>query len=515
MAYTEEFKNSRGEIIQLSLRFHRESRMTYQISNLEKLFDNEYELLMKFLEHHKTIQVPRIQELYDYAQGNNHQILKGEQRRNETDMADSRAVHNFGKIISVFRRGYLVGNPVQVEYMDEETESETDAALEELDKRNNFYDLNRALVLDMSQVGRAYEIAFFNQDEELKVERLDPRQTFVIYNNKIDKRPIAGIRYYNPDPFNEDETLVEVYAKDRRYYLVWDEDGIRELEEEGESETSHINGFGGVQIIEHLNNDIGMGDYETELALIDLYDAAQSDTANYMTDLADAILVIFGNIDFPPEVDTVDKQMEYMRAMRKARLMQLIPPTDDDGNPISIDAKYLYKQYDVSGTEAYKDRLEKNIHEFTNTPDLNDEHFSGNQTGEAMKYKLFGLDQERVSTQALFEKGLRKRYQLLANIYPKVSDSNGGAFSDFDISKLKITFTPNLPQSDSEVVKMVKELWNITSDKTLFSLLELVTNVKPDEEIKRIAEEDGGGLPPEPRIPVTNTGGEADGEEAE
>lgn len=488
MAYTDTFINSKGETIKLKLRFHRESRMTYRINKIDDLFDENYKLLEELLTHHQTIQVPRLQELYDYAEGNNHEVLKHEYRRNETDMADNRAVHNYGRKISVFRQGYLVGNPVQVDYADGRKKSPTDLALHYLNQVNNFDDLNRSLVLDLSQVGRAYEIAYYSDDEKLKFSRLDPLTTFVIYDQTIDKKQLAGVRYYNANMFNDDETLVELYDDEYRYYFIWDKDGIRETEDPIE-----LNGFNDVQITEYLNNEQGIGDYETELPLIDLYDAAQSDTANYMTDLADAILVIYGDIDFPPEVDTVEKQVEYMKQMRKARLMQLIPPDDIDGKEKPVNAEYLYKKYDVSGTEAYKSRLHDDIHEFTTTPNLGDENFSGNASGEAMKYKLFGLDQQRVSTQALFEKGLRRRYRLLANIYPRIAtgelEEYKGAFTDFDESKLKIKFTPNLPHSDNEVVEMVQKLWGLISDETRLDLLEVVTDISAEDEKTRIKRE--------------------------
>src|SRR5699024_9326125 len=119
--------------------------------------------------------------------------LKHEHRRNETDMADNRAVHNYGRKISVFRQGYLVGNPVQVDYADGRKKSPTDLALHYLNQVNNFDDLNRSLVLDLSQVGRAYEIAYYSEDEQLKFSRLDPLTTFVIYDQTIDKKQLAGV----------------------------------------------------------------------------------------------------------------------------------------------------------------------------------------------------------------------------------------------------------------------------------------------------------------------------------
>ena len=41
---------------------------------------------------------------------------------------------------------------------------------------------------------------------------------------------------------------------------------------------------------------------------------------------------------------------------------------------------------------------------FTNTPDMSDEQFAGQTSGEAMKYKLFGLEQRTAIKEGLFEK---------------------------------------------------------------------------------------------------------------
>ncbi|WP_145461895.1 phage portal protein, partial [Staphylococcus saprophyticus] len=77
-------------------------------------------------------------------------------------------------------------------------------------------------------------------------------------------------------------------------------------------------------------------------------------------------------------------------------------------NEGNVDAEYIYKQYDVSGVESYKNRINDNIHMFTNTPDMTDENFSGTTSGEAMKYKLFGLEQRAAIKEGLFRKGLRR-----------------------------------------------------------------------------------------------------------
>ena len=471
MAYNETFVDSTGKSKTLTLRFHRESRMRYRINNIEELFENEHKVLREFLEHHKSIQRPRIQELYDYSEGNNHTISI-QQRRSEQDMADTRIIHNFGKSISVFKQGYLVGKPIQVEYDDGEEDSETDEVLKEIAKVNSFHDLNRMLVLDLSKVGRAYDLVYRSMEDVTKVKRLDPLNTFVIYDNTLEDKMLAGIRYYSVGLSDNKKHFIDVYIKDVIYKCQMIEGVITELAIE-----PHM--FNDVPITEYLNTAEGMGDYESELSLIDSYDAVQSDTANYMTDTSDAILAIFGQVAFPDDVlGDNKKQIEYMRKMRRARLLQLKPPVDVNGNEGTVDAKYLYKQYDVNGVEAFKKRIVNDIHKYTNTPDMTDTNFSGIQSGEAMKYKLFGLEQARVDTQSLFEKSLRRRYQLIANIGDFVKE-----LTDFDISKLKITFNPNLPKALEETINAFKSLGGMVTNETAMRLTGIVDDPKHEQEL--------------------------------
>ena len=157
------------------------------------------------------------------------------------------------------------------------------------------------------------------------------------------------------------------------------------------------------------------------------------------------------------------------------------PPVDSNGTEGSVDAKYLYKKYDVNGTEAYKNRVIDDIHKITNTPDLSDDNFSGTQSGEAMKWKIFGFDQKRVDMQALFEKSLKRRYKLIARISETLKE-----IQDFDLSKVRVTFVPNLPADTSSVVANAKSLYGVVSDETVYSMLQSATGVDAKTEMERI-----------------------------
>lgn len=443
--------------------------MRYRAESVESLFEDDHKRLCDYIKHHIRVQQPRIQELYDYSEGNNHDIsvLK---RRREEDMADSRAIHNFGKAIASFKQGYLVGNPIRIDYEDQDIND----VLTNIEKVNNFHQLNRRLVLDLSKTGRAYDLTYRANDDSTRVVQLDPRFTFVIFDMTLENHSLVGVRYYDKTQFDDQKKTVEVYTDSQ--IITFDYDG--DLEKVG----SRPHAFQLVPITEYLNTGNGMGDYETELSLIDLYDNAQSDTANYMQDLSDAILAIMGRISFPVGIDTAEKQIDFLRKMRKARLMNLEPPLDENGKEGNVDAKYLYKQYDVQGTEAYKNRVVNDIHKFTNTPDMTDKNFSGQQSGEALKWKVFGLDQERVDMQALFEQSLKRRYRLIANV-GKVAHE----IVDFDVSRLSITFMPNLPKSLQEKIDAFKALGGVLSQETAMTLTDIVES--PQDELEKIQEE--------------------------
>src|SRR5699024_6663765 len=124
-----------------------------------------------------------------------------------------------------------------------------------------------------------------------------------------------------------------------------------------------------------------------------------------------------------------------------------------DGKYNQADADYIYKQYDVQGMEAYKSRLFNDILLFTSIkkstfvsfksrlfndillftsiPNLLDEKFGGNKTGEALKMKLIGLKQKRATKERLFKKSLRDRYRLINNIMMLAAE---GGFNVNDIT---------------------------------------------------------------------------------
>lgn len=436
-------------------RFDPEANTHYRILDASALVGDK-EKIKQLVFHHLKRQVPRLNELEGYFEAENKGILSRSARK--AGLADERVVHGFAEYVAQFMQGFLVGNPVKItSEVDEEN-----AIIKEFNKENDIQTLNNELVLDLSIYGRAYELEYRSEEDQNRTALLKPQETFVIYDSTVEMKPVAAIRYIKID----DKYIISLYTSERVYTYESDlnEYGVIRALDEGS-----INPFSDIQIIEYQNNRFRRGDFEKVLSLIDAYDAAQSDISNYMTDLNNAMLMIKGGLRLT---------LEEAAKMRESNILLLKEVAGPDGRASSVDAKYIYKQYDVNGVESYKNRLQTDIHKFTNTPDLNDDAFAGTQSGESMKYKLFGLEQKRIIKETFIKKGFRKRYKLLSNI---LSIASEGAL---DINNITYTFTPNAPKSLRDEIDMFTKLGGELSDLTKLSLISVIDD--PQAELNRI-----------------------------
>ncbi|MBU8567575.1 phage portal protein [Virgibacillus pantothenticus] len=464
MLIANEFEHGLNSGSNIKRRFSKEANIQYTHDSADDLVQNT-EILSEIIKHHAEHQRPRLDILDDYYKGDNTTISELK-RRKEDDKADHRAKHNYAKYVSNFMQGFLVGVPIAVNHKDE-------SAQEKLDQINEVIEaaaLNADLILDLSIYGRAYELLHRNQQDQTQVYVSSPLETFLIYDETIEQNIIAGVRYFQVNRNRKNAFKVELYTKDKVYHYITTNFGDYELQ--FDKEENHP--FGDVPINEHSNNRFRQGDFENILDLIDLYDAAQSDTANYMTDLNDAMLKIIGDLDL---------ESEEAKKMKDANILYLKTSQNVNGESGRAEADYIYKQYDVSGSEAYKGRVQTDIHKFTFTPDLNDENFSGVQSGEAMKYKLFGLEQIRINKERLFKRSLNRRYKLINNVMALAQEAREGEFEG-----LTFKFTPNLPKSTKEAVDMFNSLGGQLSEKTKLKTIPMIVE-KPEEELEQLREE--------------------------
>lgn len=469
--------------------------------------------LKNFVGTHRAEQLDRLKELKRYYLADNN--IKYRDEKSDKYSADNRIASDWAKYITVFEQGYMLGNPVEYKNENEEIQ----ALIDNFSKQNNEQDHNVAIKTDLAIYGRAYELlnTFKDEDESVwvKLYRMNPEQTFVIYDDSYEQRSLMAVNYYSISYGNgHKRDFVKVYTDDAIYEYVDDNQEADTLRLKEKSE--HF--FNGVPVNEFSNNADRTGAFEAVLDSIDAYDLSQSELANFQQDSNEALLVISGN----PFTGVDDKdfledgrinpngRLAVSQSFKKAKILVL------DDNPIpggsSPSAHYLIKSYDTAGAEAYKERLVNDILRFTFTPDTTDSNFAGTQSGEAMKYKMMAADNYRGKQELLFEKGLMRRLRLAVNIW-KIKGNDSGNYNL--INQTDIVFTPNLPQNNNEMVAIVKNLYGIVSEQTIVEILERVTGVNAETELKRLKEDTEKALEMLPRITQENEVADEQTEEAD
>ncbi len=458
--------------------------------------------LKNFVGTHRAEQLDRLKELKRYYLADNN--IKYRDEKSDKYSADNRIASDWAKYITVFEQGYMLGNPVEYKNENEEIQ----ALIDNFSKQNNEQEHNVAIKTDLAIYGRAYELLNTFQDVDgsvwVKLYRMNPEQTFVIYDDSYEQRSLMAVNYYSISYGNgHKRDFVKVYTDDAIYEYVDDNQEADTLRLKETSE--HF--FNGVPVNEFSNNTDRTGAFEAVLDSIDAYDLSQSELANFQQDSNEALLVISGN----PFTGVDDKdfledgrinpngRLAVSQSFKKAKILVL------DDNPIpggsSPSAHYLIKSYDTAGAEAYKERLVNDILRFTFTPDTTDNNFGGVQSGEAMKYKMMAADNYRGKQELLFEKGLMRRLRLAVNIW-KIKGNDSGNYAL--INQTDIVFTPNLPQNNNEMVAIVKNLYGVVSEQTIVEILERVTGVNAETELKRLKEDTEKALEMLPRITQEN-----------
>jgi SPP1 family phage portal protein len=478
-------------------RYHEKANDVYRMAQEDfNAIDFESEIwitrLEKFVNRHKNEQVARLKELKRYALADNN--IKYRPAKTDEYAADNRIASDFARYITIFEQGYMLGQPVQYKNEVAELQEQIDS----FNRENNEAYHNILIKTDLSIYGRAYELLtvdLIDGKASVKLNKLDPEKTFVVYDDTTNNKSLFGVYYYSID-YGDGvrKDFINVYTNDMIYMYVNNNQDISGLKLKDYDEVW----FDGVPINEYSNNEDRTGAYEPVLDSIDAYDLSQSELANFQQDSLDAILMVTGNPYTGTAENDIDadgnivpnSRLAVSLAFKRARIMIL----DDNPNPNGSqpDAKYVVKQYDTEGAEKYKQRLVNDILRFTFTPDTLDANFSGNASGESMKYKLMGSDNRRVMQQRLYEKGLMRRLRLAVNVW-RIKGNDSTAYDD--INETNIVFTANVPKSDAEIVGLAAQLVGQVSDETLFEILSTVTGIDAEVEMERI-NQDVGETPP-------------------
>lgn len=411
------------------------------------------ELIIKLIENH-SVEKRRIKRLKDYYK-NQNDILN--RVYTDTNKPMNKIAHNYAGYITDSYVGYFLGRPITYK-------SENTNLLEQIQRiliYNDEHDNNTTIGQEQSICGYAYEILYTDENADIRFKCIPTEEMIVVYDNTIEENILFGIRYYDiEDVFDETSNIqqVEVYTLDNIITYEKDGNSLKEI-------NIQENNFNDIPIADYENNINRIGDFEKVITLINAYDKANSDTANDFEYFTNALLVISGILMKD------DEEVENQRPLdfKNNRVLNFL-----DGN---CKAEYLIKDINDTALENYKNRLNKDIHKFSNVLDVTDENFASNISGIAMKYKLSGMENVTGIKESKFKKGLLRRIELITNML------NIKTNSSYLYTEINPIFTRNIPSNETELVSIAKQLYGIVSDDTILSIIPFVSDVELEKKL--------------------------------
>lgn len=332
-----------------------------------------------------------IEYLWNYYRGLQPILSRVKEVRPEIN---NKIVINRANQIVAFKSGYLLGEPISYVYRGTD-----EAAAEAVNRLNEFVFSEEKPMRDIELVdwfyicGTSYRMALPDQekgsDAPFEIYTLDPRHTFVVYNNGLDHEPILGVKY----ALAEDGTMVfSCYSRDR-FFLVANGKVVEEK--------AHRMGL--VPIIEYRANLARLGAFELVLGLLDAINLTESNRLDGLEQFIQA-LMIFHNVDIS------QTDFESLRAEGAIKIVDVSP--DQKG-----DIKYLIANLSQGETQTLVNAMYDEVLTIVGMPNRNGSS-STSDTGIAVVFRDGWSDADaRAKSDEMFFKMSEKRFiRLLSNI---------------------------------------------------------------------------------------------------
>lgn len=399
--------------------------------------------LIKYIKDYKVGKYNDLDDYY-YARLN---ILRKE--RIDPTAPNNKIIANYARYITVLNVGYFMSTELKYTVNDENIDI---SAIMDKYIDNTMIEVDQSNAIKLSKYGKAYELIYVNEKAEIKSKSISPKNAFVLKSDDIEETEEVGV-------YIADEENIYIYTKENQIYL-------KGLKEGATAEVTPHQFNGMLPLIEYLNNEDAIGDYENVITLIDAYNKVVSNDIDNIEDFIDSILVLYGS----------DISSEQAKLLRETRGLKM---NKDER------AEYLIKVLDEVGITAVLKRLRQDIHKFSFTPDMSDENFIGNSSGVALAYKILPFEMLAKTKEAFYEKSAKRRFQLY-NLFLSKSEN----LPIIPLNALDIVFTRGLPKNDLEISQMIGNLQGKVTNKSLISLLSFINDAnEEDEKIKEEREE--------------------------
>lgn len=362
--------------------------------------------------------------------------------RREDYKPDNHLSVNFCRQIATTFEGYFIGEPVDYRHANE-------AAARWLDDyvaRNGQAGIDAQISMGCSKFGRAFELLYMNESGDAASAYISPRAGFVIYDDTVVSEPLFGVTF----SYDEDGNTVGAWSdRNAKVQFRTGSGGI-------EFDKPEPHPFGGVPMVEYVQDDDAIGLYEDVFNLVDAFNAAISEKANDVEYFADAYLAVTG-MELPDD---------FKKDLRKYRIINLF------GDTGATNAFFLAKPNADVTQENLLTRLEVLIHKTSMVPDITDESFY-TASGTALTKRLMPMANMAKTKERKFKDAAKRRFRLLANV--------PGPFDDWQ--GVEIVMRRNMPPDIATEAGVAGALMGITSEETALSVLSVVDS--PQAEMAR------------------------------
>lgn len=384
-----------------------------------------------------------------------HEILKMEDKEIGSTY---KLVVNSAKYIVDTYNGYFLGIPPKISL----DKSEDNDKLQTWLNHVSFADKLNEISKQVDIYGRSIGFLYQNENAETGFTYLSPTKAFIIYDDTVERNPLAFVRYEYYDNENEYQARGKIYYSK----LVYD------FNSTNLDENPSPNPYRMIPAVEFYENEERQGVFDPVRTLIDAYDKALSQKADQVEYFDNAYLAMMG-IHLP-----TDKNGNPILDIRKNRFLYL-PNVDPQSNP---DVKFIAKPDGDQMQENYLNRLDDLIYQISMIPNMKDQEFSGNASGVALEYKLLPMKNKSNSKERKFTKSLRALFRAVFSTGQVISQSGKDSWED-----LQFQFTRNIPKDIAGSISAAKQAEGMISKRTQLSLLPFIND--PNSELEQVNKE--------------------------
>lgn len=327
---------------------------------------------------------------------------------------NNKVIENRANEIVSFKVGYLMGEPIQYVSL-----VESDEVAEQISKLNSFMlsEDKAAKDNELSEwahvCGTSYRMVLpdssTGDDDEAPFElyTLDPRNTFVVYQNSLGTPPIMAAMFIDT---KEGGRIFSIYTKDR-YFEVQDGRILKDVPQAL-----------GIPIFEYPLNKSRLGSFEIVITILDAINNVASNRIDAVEQFVQA-LMIFRNV----QID--DK--EYAKLREEGALMY----RDVDPN-FQGEIKYLVQELNQMQTQTLVDCMYNTVLTIVGMPNRNG-GTSTSDTGSAviMRDGWSAAEARAKDSETVFKSSERKFLKMVARI------CNDVAGTSLKASTIDIRFT--------------------------------------------------------------------------